>query len=142
MQIVASPSLLGYSRCNLGSKVKRCSRWFHSQIIAVPELTLDMNTLKKATFSEAFIYTVYNHHARSMVTANMQYKYIDTKQTKDKHKTKDCSSRNLFAYGSMNLPIFSTPSARAHDIWKRVSSLNGLKRHASEIEQVDCVGSY
>ena len=49
----------------------------------------------------------------------MQYKYIDTKQTKDKHKTKDCQSsqylqqssgRNIFAYGNMNLPIFSTPS--------------------------------
>ena len=87
-------------------KVRTCSRWFHSRIIAVPELTLDMNTLKKATFNEVFIYTVYNYHEQSMITTNMQYKYTDTKQTKDKYKTKDCqssqylqqcSSRNIFA---------------------------------------------
>ena len=41
---------------------------FHSQIIAVLELTLDMNTLKKATFNEVFIYTVYNYHRQGMVT--------------------------------------------------------------------------
>ena len=113
-------------------KVKTCSRWFHSQIIAIPELTLDMNSLKKATFNEVFIYAVCNYHGQSMVTTNMQYKCIDTKQTIDKHKTKDCHSlqyleqcscRNLFAYGSTNLPIFWTPEPGeyARALWLRRS---------------------
>ena len=35
-----------------------------------------MNTLKKATFNEVFIYTVYDYHEQHMVTTNMQYNNI------------------------------------------------------------------
>ena len=75
-----SSSLLGYSRCNLGSGERQNAPTLVSFTnIAVPELTRDMNTLKKATFRKVYIYTVYNYHGQSMVTTNMQYKYTDTK---------------------------------------------------------------
>ena len=35
-----------------------------------------MNTLKKATFNEVFIYTEYDYHEQHMVTINMQCKDI------------------------------------------------------------------
>ena len=31
-----------------------------------------MNTLRKATFNEVFIYTVYNYHEQSIVATNME----------------------------------------------------------------------
>ena len=48
-------------------KIKTCS-----QIIAVLELTLDMNTTKNAPFNEVFIYTVCNYHGQSVVRLNIQ----------------------------------------------------------------------
>ena len=35
-----------------------------------------MNTPKKATFNEAFIYTVYNYHEQNIKATKVQYRYI------------------------------------------------------------------
>ena len=73
----------------------------------------------------------------------MQYKYTDTKETKDKHKTKDCQSSQVeisFHTEDESSNFLDTEpqeyarapricqSPGAQEIWKWVSSLNGMKR--------------
>ena len=74
-----------------------------------------MNTPKKATFNEAFIYTVYNYHEQNIKATKVQYRYILKWQKLNEGLPvlvvlTAVYSGNLSAYGSMNLPNFSIPS--------------------------------